>query len=190
MGFPTRNGAAGFRRRSGARPSAGRTQVTVDVRQGQIERRMVLRIERLDGVTWWLVAGSLFFAGALFLLAGLVALWASPGSRLARTFAVFASRGGASSCSPSSTTTRRTGWCRSSSSPSPCFPGALCMLALRLPDDAPVLRRYPWLERADRRRGWRGGAALRRTVPARPARCLSAPALAERLRRQPACSSF
>ena len=27
------------------------------------------------------------------------------------------------------------------------------MLALRLPDDAPVLRRFPWLERADHSRG-------------------------------------
>ncbi|MBN2576591.1 MAG: sensor histidine kinase [Deltaproteobacteria bacterium] len=28
------------------------------------------------------------------------------------------------------------------------LPGAICVLALRLPDDAPLLRRFPWLERA------------------------------------------
>jgi signal transduction histidine kinase len=102
---------------------------------------------RLDGTTWWLVAGSLFFAGALFLMAGLVALWVSPQVPLARSFAVFV-------CATAlfmfaffdyHTTYRLV----------PIFlvgfamlPGAFCMLPLRLPDDAPLLRRFPWLEQA------------------------------------------
>jgi signal transduction histidine kinase len=126
---------------------AGAAQVTVDVRQGRDERRIRLAIERLGGTTWWLLAGSLFFAGALFLLAGLVALWASPRARLARSFAVLA-------------TAAALFWFtlfdyHTSYRLVPLFligfallPGAICVLALRLPDDAPLLRRFPWLERA------------------------------------------
>jgi signal transduction histidine kinase len=124
----------------------GRTEITVDVRQGQIERRMVLRIERLDRTTWWLVAGSLFFAGGLFLMAGLVALWASPRGRLARSFAVVGSAGGLFTLTlfDYHTSYRLVPIFLTSFA---MLPGAACMLALRLPDDAPVLERHPWLER-------------------------------------------
>ena len=127
--------------------TAGGTQVTLDIRQGQNERRIRLTIERMDGTTWWLVAGSLFFAGALFLAAGLVALWASPRAPLARSFAGLASA-------------TALFWFtffdyHTSYRLVPLFlvgfallPGAIGILALRLPDDAPVLRRFPWLERA------------------------------------------
>ena len=127
--------------------SARASQVTVDLRRGASERRIRLAIERLDGTTWWLVAGSLFFAGALCVAAGLVALWVSPRARLARTFAVVASAAALFTFTffDYHTSYRLV----------PLFlvsfamlPGALCMLALRLPDDAPVLRRFPWLERA------------------------------------------
>ena len=123
------------------------SQVTLDVRQGGTDRRIRLAIERLDGTTWWLLAGSLFFAGALLLLAGLVALWASPRARLARSFAMLA-------------TATALFWFtvfdyHTSYRLVPIFliafallPGAICILALRLPDDAPLLRRFPWLERA------------------------------------------
>lgn len=123
----------------------GRTTLTVEVRQGQIERRLALRIERLDGVTWWLLAGALFFGGTLFSLAGLVALWASPRAPLARSFAVLAC---AAALFMFTLFDYHTSYLLV-----PLFlgafamlPGAICMLALRLPDDAPVLRRHPWLE--------------------------------------------
>jgi signal transduction histidine kinase len=126
--------------------SVGASQVTVDLRRGTGERRIRLAIERLDGATWWLVAGSLFFAGALFVVAGLVALWVSPSARLARSFAILAS---AAALFMFTVFDYHTSYRLV-----PLFligfailPGALCMLALRLPDDAPLLRRFPWLER-------------------------------------------
>jgi signal transduction histidine kinase len=127
--------------------SAGAAQVTVDLRRGTSERRIRLAIERLGGATWWLVAGSLFFAGALFVMAALVALWVSPRTHLARSWAVLASTAALFMFTffDYHTSYRLV----------PLFlisfamvPGALCMLALRLPDDAPLLRRFPWLERA------------------------------------------
>jgi len=125
--------------------SSGASQVTVDLRRGAGERRLRLAIERLDGATWWLVAGALFFAGALFVMAGLVALWASPRAPLARSFALLASAAALFwfTLFDYHTSYRLV----------PLFligfallPGAICVLALRLPDDAPLLRRFPWLE--------------------------------------------
>ena len=127
--------------------STGASQVTVDLRRSADERRIRLAIERLDGATWWLVAGSLFFAGALFVVAALVALWVSPRARLARSWALVAS---AAALFMFTVFDYHTSYRLV-----PLFlvsfallPGALCMLALRLPDDAPLLRRFPWLERA------------------------------------------
>ena len=127
--------------------SAGASHVMVDVRQGVAERRIQLAITRLDGVTWWLVAGSLFFAGALFVMAGLVALWVSPRAHLARTFAMMASVAAVFifTLFDYHTSYRLVPLFAISFA---MFPGAVCMLALRLPDDAPVLRRLPGLERA------------------------------------------
>ena len=127
--------------------SSRASRVWVDVRQGNSERRIQLAIERLDGATWWRIAGSLFFAGALFVVAGLVAIWVSPRARLARSFAVLAIAAAVFMLTffDYQTSYRLV----------PLFlvafamvPGAVCMLALRLPDDAPVLLRLPWLERA------------------------------------------
>ncbi len=125
----------------------GASQVVVDMRRGAIERRIHLAIERLDGASWWLVAGSLFFAGALFVVAGLVALWVSPRVRLVRSFTVLAS---AAALFMFTVFDYHTSYRLV-----PLFlisfamlPGALCTLALRLPDDAPLLTRFPWLERA------------------------------------------
>jgi signal transduction histidine kinase len=127
--------------------SAGAAWITVDVRQGKNERRLRLAIERLDGTTWWLLAGSLFFAGALFVTAGLVALWVNPRAHLARSFAGVAS---AVALFMFTLFDYHTSYRLV-----PLFlagfallPGAMCVLALRLPDDAPLLQRFPWLPRA------------------------------------------
>jgi signal transduction histidine kinase len=127
--------------------SAGATHVTVEIRQGNSEGRLRLAIERLDGATWWLVAGALFFSGALFLAAGLIALWASPRGHLAHSTAVVAS---ASALLMFTLFDYHTSY-RLVPIFLVCYallPGAICVLALRLPDDAPLLLRFPWLERA------------------------------------------
>jgi signal transduction histidine kinase len=125
---------------------AGAAEVVVEVAHGRRVRTLRLAIERLDGSTWWLLAGALFFAGALFATAGLVALWASPRAPLARSFAALASAAAVFTFTlfDYHTSYRLV----------PCFlvalamlPGAAIVLALRLPDDAPWLRRRPWLER-------------------------------------------
>src|SRR5512133_3281380 len=44
--------------------SAGSSHLSLTVLQGRVERQLHVAIERMDGASWWLVAGSLFFAGA------------------------------------------------------------------------------------------------------------------------------
>jgi signal transduction histidine kinase len=110
-------------------------------------RAVRLKIHRLEPVVWWIFGGSFFFAGALYVVAGLIALWASPGGPLARTFGKVAlSTGLLGAMTFDFHTTRRL---------APVLFVAFAMvpvswsaLALRLPDDAPLLLRFPWLERA------------------------------------------
>jgi two-component system sensor histidine kinase HydH len=110
-------------------------------------RTVHLKVHRLEPVAWWIFGGSFFFAGALYIVAALVALWASPDSPLSRTFGkVGISTGLLLGTTFDFHTTRLL---------SPVlfvafamFPMSWLALALRLPDDAPVLRRLPWLEKA------------------------------------------
>jgi signal transduction histidine kinase len=127
--------------------SAGATHVTLDLQKNGSERRLRVAIARLEGASWWLVAGSLFFAGALLWFAGVVALWASPSGRLPRSFAWLAAAAALFLFTLFDFHT--------SHKLVPGFligfallPGAIAVLALRLPDDALPLRRFPWLERA------------------------------------------
>jgi two-component system sensor histidine kinase HydH len=126
--------------------AAGASHVALQVIHDQRERRVVLRIERLTGETWWLLAGSLFFSGGLFLAAGLVALWASPRSPLARSFAMSACASGlfVLTLFDYHTNYRLVSLFLVAFA---MLPGSVVVLALRLPDDAYVLRRCPWLER-------------------------------------------
>jgi signal transduction histidine kinase len=127
--------------------ATGRSHVEVVVKRGASTHAVRLAIQPLDASTWWLVAGSVFFAGALYIAAGMIALGVNPVGRLSRTFCALAVASGLflTTLFDYHTTFRLV----------PLFycgyallPGAVCMLALRLPDDAPVLRRMPWLEQA------------------------------------------
>jgi two-component system, NtrC family, sensor histidine kinase HydH len=125
----------------------GRSAVRASVRTTVEIREATLRIHTLEPIAWWTYAGGLIFAGVLYLAAGLTALSVSPRSPLARTFAkVEIATGLMCVLSFDLHTTRLL----------PVvflvafgmLPLSWVALALRLPDDAPVLRRYPWLERA------------------------------------------
>jgi signal transduction histidine kinase len=124
----------------------GRNRVQAKVQTVQGPRTLSLNVRPLEPVSWWLYAGSLLFAGGLYVAAGLIALWASPRNALARTFGKVGISTGVLL------------WLmfdfHSTRVLAPAFLVAFAMvpmswvvLALRLPDDAPVLRRFPALER-------------------------------------------
>jgi two-component system sensor histidine kinase HydH len=129
--------------------AGSRYQVMVEAvvrTQGGV-RKIRLGVHPLEPAAWWIFGGSLFFAGALYVAAGLIALWVSPGRSLARTFGkVGLFTGLLVGMTFDFHTTRQL---------SPVFFIAFAMvpvswfsLSLRLPDDAPVLIRFPWLEKA------------------------------------------
>jgi signal transduction histidine kinase len=110
-------------------------------------RVVALPVRPLEPLWWWVYAGSMFFAGALYMGAGLIALWVNPKSALARTFGKLGVTSGLLLALTFDFHTTRV--------LPPVFflsfamvPMSWFTIALRLPDDAPVLRRYPWLERA------------------------------------------
>jgi signal transduction histidine kinase len=124
----------------------GREGVEVIAETAAGKRRLWLRLQRLDPLAWWSLAGVLFFAATLYVGAGLLALWVSPRGRLARTWATLTVFVGLFHFTMFDFhTSRRL---------VPLFyvafamvPLCLIALALRLPDDAPILRRFPWIER-------------------------------------------
>lgn len=126
--------------------ATGTAAVQVQAQSATGVRTLMLRVQPLEPLAWWLNAGSLLIAGALYTVAGLIALWANPRSPLARTFAKLGiSSGLLIGLTFDFHTTR---------SLAPLFfvayafaPTSWFALALRLPDDAPILRRLPWLER-------------------------------------------
>jgi signal transduction histidine kinase len=136
--------ARGFDRAVEAAAAAGRPSVHVKVLTTAGPRELDLPVGRFGAVEWWLLAGVLHFAGVLYVIVALTALVASPKGKLARTFAKTAIL-----CAVflfllfESHTTRAL---------IPLFdvafalvPFSFIALALRLPDDAPLLRRAPWL---------------------------------------------
>jgi signal transduction histidine kinase len=100
----------------------------------------------MEPSVWWIYSASCLFAGALYSFAGLIALWASPRNALARSFGkagIFS--GLLIGLLFDFHTTRNF---------APLFlvafamvPGSWIVFVLRLPDDAPVLRRFPMFER-------------------------------------------
>ncbi len=107
-------------------------------------RELDLRLGPLDAASWWLYGGTLIFVGALYALTAIIALVTSPRGPLARTFAKFALVAAAFMLTLFDAHTTR--------AMVPIFhasfawlPFALTALALRLPDDVPVIRRHPWL---------------------------------------------
>jgi signal transduction histidine kinase len=124
----------------------GRSSVRATVLTHDGVRVVDVGVRPLEPLWWWLYAGAMFFAGALYIGAGLIALWVNPNNPLARTFGKLGvSSGLLLALTFDFHTTRIL---------SPIFYVALAMapmswfaLSLRLPDDAPVLERFPWLER-------------------------------------------
>jgi signal transduction histidine kinase len=103
---------------------------------------MDLRISRLAPAVWWLYGGGMLFTGSLYVIAGLTALAASPRGALARAFAKFALLAAVFLFVFFDAHTSRVlvpafnfsyGWA----------PLTLVALGLRLPDDAPIVRRFP-----------------------------------------------
>jgi signal transduction histidine kinase len=127
-----------------AAAKAGRESVRVRVRTASGLQELDLGITELDPLAWWTFAGGLCFSAALYGLAGLVALWVSR-SALARSFAAFALSASLLLFTVFDFHTTR--------ALVPLFylgfalvPVSQVMVALRLPDDAPVFRRLPRLE--------------------------------------------
>ncbi|HTB75721.1 MAG TPA: HAMP domain-containing sensor histidine kinase [Polyangiaceae bacterium] len=107
------------------------------------ERELDLRMGRLDAASWWLYAGTLIFVGSLYALGAIIALTSSPKGPLARTFAKFAlSVAGFMLTLFDAHTTRAMVPIFHASFA--CLPFMLTALALRLPDDVPIIRRRRW----------------------------------------------
>ncbi len=111
------------------------------------ERDVDLRLMRLDPTCWWLYGGGTIFTGVLFALAAILAIGASPDGPLARAFAKFATVASLYFLTFFNVHTSRT--------LVPVFyatfagvPFVLGALALRLPDDVPLLVRRRWIPRA------------------------------------------
>jgi signal transduction histidine kinase len=106
-----------------------------------------LAIHAFGGLTWWLIGASLMLAGFLYVFGAGVALWVNPRGPLARSFAWMAGTIGLMMvCLLDFHLSYRLVLVFDVALA--ITPGTFCILALRLPDDAPVLRRNPWLERA------------------------------------------
>jgi signal transduction histidine kinase len=117
-------------------------RVVVETRTGR--RELELALAPLEPVAWWLNAGATIFVGALYAAAAMFAMVFSPDGRLARTFAKAAFLSALFFFSYFDFHTTRSlvvGFYLAFAT----VPGAFIALALRLPDDAPLLRRFPWI---------------------------------------------
>jgi signal transduction histidine kinase len=124
--------------------AAGHPSVHVSVQTIRGTRLVELPISRFGAAEWWLDGGVLLIAAALYVLAALTALVASPNGKLARTFAKAALIGALFLFTIFDVQTSRDLvplWQLSFA----MAPGAFASLALRLPDDAPLLERWPWV---------------------------------------------
>lgn len=126
--------------------AAGRSQIRVVVRapDGR-ERPAAFTIHRLEGAAWWLFAAMSLVTGLLWSGTGLIALWASPTSALARTTAHVGVAIGLFMLTLCDMHTSRVlvplFWLAYA-----LVPAGFIMLALRLPRPAQVLSKLPWFE--------------------------------------------
>ena len=122
----------------------GRRTIDVTVATSAGVRSITLPIRRFGAVSWWLVGGVLFIAAALYVLSALTALYASPRGPLARTFAktAFAAALFLFTLLDVQTTRALVPLWRCAFA---FVPVSFVALALRLPDDVRLLRRFPWL---------------------------------------------
>ncbi len=122
----------------------GLESVHVLVRTATGPRELDLRLGPLDPASWWLYGGTLIFVGALYALTAVIALVTSPRGPLARTYAKFAliAAGFVGTLFDAHTTRAMVPIFHASFA---WIPFALTALAVRLPDDVPIIRRHPWL---------------------------------------------
>jgi signal transduction histidine kinase len=122
----------------------GASKVRVQVVTSGGLREVDLRIQSLAPGLWWILGGGSVFIGGLYAIAALTALWARPQGTLSRAFAEFSLLGALFQFTYfDSMTSHRLvplfdftyGW----------TPVAMLILALRLPDDVPIVRRFPVL---------------------------------------------
>jgi two-component system sensor histidine kinase HydH len=122
--------------------AAGRPSVRVEVATSLGLRAITLPIRRFGAASWWLIGGVLFIAAALYVVAALTALYASPDGPLARTFAKTALAAALFILTLLDVQTTRALvplWrCAFA-----MVPVSFVALALRLPDDVPLVRRFP-----------------------------------------------
>ena len=127
--------------------AAPRGYVDAIVRSASGTRHVRLTLRPLEPIAWWTYAGSFIVAGLVYCGAGLIALWSSPGGRLARAFSAFALCAGLFMLSFFESHTER----RLVPVVYVTFglaPVLLVLLMLHLPTPAAVLDRHPWLESA------------------------------------------
>ncbi len=124
----------------------GHASVHAQVATERGKRDVDLQLAHLDAASWWLYGGINIFTGALYALAAVLALSTSPRGALSRTFAKFAIFASLYFLTFFDAHTSRqlvaifiTAFA--------CVPFALISLALRLPDDVPMIARRPWLLR-------------------------------------------
>jgi hypothetical protein len=119
--------------------------VRVDTSSG--ERELDLRLEPLGAASWWLYGGTTIFTGGLYALAAVIAISTSPRGALARTFTKFSTLAALYFLTFFDYHTARAmvPLCYVAFA---CVPFALATLALRIPDDVPIISRHPWVLRA------------------------------------------
>jgi signal transduction histidine kinase len=125
----------------------GRDRVHVRVATASGERELDLKVEPFGASAWWANAGTPWLIGALYALSALTAFLASPRGALARTFAKTATLAALLLFTFFDTFTSRSlvPICEIAYG---MFPMAFVGLALRLPDDVPLLARNRWIAHA------------------------------------------
>jgi signal transduction histidine kinase len=121
----------------------GSPTVAVRVSTASGERDLALRVTRIDSTSWWLYSGGMIFTGGLWLLAAVIAAGTSSGG-LARTFAKAATLAALYLFTFFDAHTTRT-MVPLAYAAYAYLPFAVIALALRLPDDVPVVARHPWV---------------------------------------------
>jgi signal transduction histidine kinase len=122
----------------------GASKVHVRVATSGGLRELDLRIQPLAPGLWWTLGGGNVFIGGLYAIVALTALWTRPQGTLSRAFGEFSLLGALFQFTYFDAMTSHKlvplfdfayGW----------TPVALLILALRLPDDVPIARRFPIL---------------------------------------------
>jgi signal transduction histidine kinase len=124
--------------------NASERSIRVKVASANGTQDIELPIVRMSPFVWWTAGVAMLSMGVLYAVAALIAMWASPRGTLARAFAKLAFFVALLFFSIFDFhTTRLLVPCMYLAYP--MVPLSMIALALRLPDDAPLLRRWPWL---------------------------------------------